>query len=689
MSRINTNVSSLVAQNTLRRSNADLQTSLTRLSTGLRINDGKDDPAGLIASESLRRDITSIDKAIGNSERANQMIATADSALAKVSDLLNDIRGLVTEAANSGVLSVEQIAANQLQIDSSLEAIDRIAQITTFQGKRLLDGSLSFLNNAGSVSSVNDIEIRQAVLGSAGQVRVDVDINSAATQGEITNAASVSTNAQANATIYFASEANLTGFTDGATDILIRGTTPGSSLDGVKFSFAADTTAVGSETAVYDKNANTVTIYINNAAATTAGNVVTAIDALVEFDAINQGAAGDAIDGTDANDVAVTDTTLADKIAITAATSGADFNNMAISVVSDSSTLVGAPTAIYSASQNTLKLYINDAADTVLGTLATAISSLAEFSGATATAGNGDGDVRGDTADGNATANTDTTGGGVLVADLTLQITGQQGTEVFNFTTGASVNQMVSAITLVSDATGVTAQQSGSTLTLKSTNYGSNAFVDVNVVSEGAGGSFETGLSATRSTGTDIVAVVNGINANGDGNKFSIDTSTLDMSITVSDGSSENFEFDITGGGAIFQLGPNVVTNQQAALGIDSVNTARLTGVNGGLFELASGNAKAVATDAVGAGKVLDEVISKVTGLRGRLGAFQRTTLESNIASLQDTLANLTEAESSIRDADFAKESAALTRAQILVQSGTSVLAIANSNPQNVLALIR
>ena len=80
---------------------------------------------------------------------------------------------------------------------------------------------------------------------------------------------------------------------------------------------------------------------------------------------------------------------------------------------------------------------------------------------------------------------------------------------------------------------------------------------------------------------------------------------------------------------------------------------------------------------------------TRVTSLRGRLGAFQKTTLETNIFALNDTLAALTEAESSIRDADFADESARLTRAQILVQSGTSVLAIANQNPQNVLALLR
>jgi flagellin len=58
------------------------------------------------------------------------------------------------------------------------------------------------------------------------------------------------------------------------------------------------------------------------------------------------------------------------------------------------------------------------------------------------------------------------------------------------------------------------------------------------------------------------------------------------------------------------------------------------------------------------------------------------------VAALQDTLVNLTDAESAIRDADFAVESAALTRSQILVQSGTAVLTIANQNPQNVLALL-
>jgi flagellin len=260
---------------------------------------------------------------------------------------------------------------------------------------------------------------------------------------------------------------------------------------------------------------------------------------------------------------------------------------------------------------------------------------------------------------------------------------------VFNFEAGASVNQILAAVNLVSDATGVAATQESGALVLNSTAYGSDAFVDVDVLDEGVAGTFESGLTTARTEGTDIQATVNGVNADGDGNVLRINTATLDLKLTVSDGDETNFTFEITGGGALFQLGPDVVSNQQARLGIQSINAAKLGGPSGRLYELASGGSKSLLTDPNGAFRVVDEVIDKVTTLRGRLGAFQRTTLDTNVASLTDTLTNLTEAESAIRDADFAKESSALTRAQILVQSGTSVLSIANSNPQSVLSLLR
>src|SRR5205085_3599237 len=132
---------------------------------------------------------------------------------------------------------------------------------------------------------------------------------------------------------------------------------------------------------------------------------------------------------------------------------------------------------------------------------------------------------------------------------------------------------------------------------------------------------------------------------------------------------------NITGGGAVFQLGPNVVTNQQARIGVGSVSTGTLGGTDGRLYELRSGYGKDLATNPNGATLIVDEAINKVTSLRGRLGAFQRTTIETNVNALKDTVTNLTQAESQIRDADFASETAALTRAQVLTQSGTQVLA--------------
>jgi len=687
MTRINTNVSSLIAQNSLSRTNNQLQTALTRLSTGLRINSGKDDPAGLIASEALRSDISSIQKAISNSQRANQIIATADSALGQVSSLLNDIRALVTEAANKGALSDDEIAANQLQIDSSLEAINRIAQTTTFQGRRLLDGSLDFITTVGSVSSVVDAEIHQANLGATGSINVDVDITSAATRAEITTASGAfSANTQATATLKFRPEAQLTGFNDAAAVVNIVAAEPGEKYEGVVVSFVADTTPVGSEFAEYDENTKTLKIHINNAAPTTTGNVVAAINATTQFDASTPDATK-VIDGSLAGDQAVTDTTDADEIVITAANAGPNFNNVAISVVADSGTPAGSPTAVYDPVANTLKLFINNSANTTLANAATAINNLAEFN-ATANA-NGDGNINGGTPDADATANTNNTGGGTLLADLVVEIAGKNGSQVFNFQQSASINDMVNAIKLVSDATGVTASQNNGILTLRSTDYGSKAFVQVNVINEGAGGMFKKKLSATRATGTDIKARINGVEATADGNTFSINTATLNLSLTVAAGTSNGFQFEITGGGALFQVGPDVVSTQQARLGIGSVNTASLGGVNGRLYELASGQSKSLANDPTGAAAVIDEVINKVASLRGRLGAFQRTVLDTNIASLNDTLSNLVDAESSIRDADFAKETANLTRAQILVQAGTSVLAIANQNPQNVLALLR
>src|SRR3982751_326587 len=111
MARINTNVASLTAQRGLQKSQKQLGSTLQRLSTGLRINRGADDPAGLIASEGLRSEISGISQAIDNSSRASNVISTAEGALGEVAAMLLNIKDLIVEAANSGALSPEEVNA--------------------------------------------------------------------------------------------------------------------------------------------------------------------------------------------------------------------------------------------------------------------------------------------------------------------------------------------------------------------------------------------------------------------------------------------------------------------------------------------------------------------------------------------------------------------------------------------------
>src|SRR6185295_20112963 len=105
-----------------------LDKSLERLSTGLKINSGGDNPAGLIASENLRAEKQGITQAIDNAGRANNIVGTAEGGLSEVSNLLTQLQSLVNQSANSGGLSKEEFSANQLQVDSVLQTINRISQ---------------------------------------------------------------------------------------------------------------------------------------------------------------------------------------------------------------------------------------------------------------------------------------------------------------------------------------------------------------------------------------------------------------------------------------------------------------------------------------------------------------------------------------------------------------------------------
>ncbi|HTN77054.1 MAG TPA: flagellin, partial [Pirellulaceae bacterium] len=345
------------------------------------------------------------------------------------------------------------------------------------------------------------------------------------------------------------------------------------------------------------------------------------------------------------------------QITFTAVKAGAEFDNINVVFEDDATVTAGGETGVYDANTKTLTIRIEEGAtdaDDIIALITNDDDLKANFTAARATGGNGT---------------------GLVTSDDTAKLTG-----------GVSDNGTVDGTSLIGNS-----DLANQGLSFRATKFGSDSFVSVKALN----GSFkltdDAGTSSDRNVGTDVNARINGIAAIGKGLKASLNTASLDLSFSVSstvgDGSSLNF--NITGGGALFQLGPKVVSNQQARLGIRSVSTASIGSENGRLFEIRSGGAKALDKDIGGAAKIVDDVIGVVTQLRGSLGAFQKTTLETNIYTLNDTLANLTEAESSIRDADFAAESAKLTRAQILVQSGTSVLGIANQNPQSVLSLLR
>ena len=188
MARINTNVSSLVAQRVLGNNNKSLGTSLERLSTGLKINTGKDDPAGLIASENLRSEKTGITAALENAERAGNVIGIAEGGLSEVSSLLNEVQGLVNDSANTGGLSQEEIDANQLQVDSILNTINRLAQSTSFQGQKLLNGAKDYTVDGATASNFQNLRVNRAKLLDGADLTVGVTVTSAATQAKLSGA---------------------------------------------------------------------------------------------------------------------------------------------------------------------------------------------------------------------------------------------------------------------------------------------------------------------------------------------------------------------------------------------------------------------------------------------------------------------------------------------------------------------
>jgi flagellin len=147
--RINNNITALIAQGNLLKTQNSLTTSIERLSSGLRINRGADDAAGLTISEKLRGQIKGLNRAVLNAQDGISLIQTAEGALNENASILNRIRELTIQASNDTLTTNDRLEI-QKEIDQLVEEVDRVAFTTEFNTKKLLDGT------ASSIVSVNE-----------------------------------------------------------------------------------------------------------------------------------------------------------------------------------------------------------------------------------------------------------------------------------------------------------------------------------------------------------------------------------------------------------------------------------------------------------------------------------------------------------------------------------------------------
>ena len=158
---------SLTAQRTYAANAKSLGGILEKLATGQRINRGKDDPAGLITSENFRAVLAALDAETRVMQRVDSVANVAESALSEISGLLVEATGLAVASANTAGVSDAERAANQMELDSIVFSINRIANSTSFNGDRLLDGTATLSAGGGSIT------ISNAAASALGEIDID------------------------------------------------------------------------------------------------------------------------------------------------------------------------------------------------------------------------------------------------------------------------------------------------------------------------------------------------------------------------------------------------------------------------------------------------------------------------------------------------------------------------------------
>lgn len=245
--RVNLNTAAMNASRNLAANDTRMGKSIERLSSGYRINSAADDPAGLVNSENLRAQIGGLGQAISNSQDAVNMVKTAEGALTEVHSLLQSMRNLAVHAANAGANSNEAVSADQAQIKSAVESLNRISSTTAFGSKKLLDGS------AGFTSNITGAAVSSMSMGGSGSVFQG--INGASVSVNVTQAATKTSSAGA----AFAADVS-----EAAGNVQINGVDIGTFAAGtdnsaIEAAINAKTAETGVK-ATYDSGAHTFTL---------------------------------------------------------------------------------------------------------------------------------------------------------------------------------------------------------------------------------------------------------------------------------------------------------------------------------------------------------------------------------------------------------------------------------------------
>lgn len=313
---INTNIASLNAQRNLNKSQGMLNTSLQRLSSGMRINSAKDDAAGLAISERFTAQIKGLNQAVRNSNDGISLAQTAEGALGEVTNNLQRMRELAVQSANATNSSSDRVAM-QAEVTQLMAEVDRVAGQTNFNGVKLLDGTFSSQTfqvgaNVGetiNVSSIVNATKQGLGIDDSAATRTDgTAVTTALTAGDLTvNGTDVGAVGKDAKLIAAAITATSTSVTASATTTV---------------SLGAYTSSAG---AIGDTHTLTVSgVAVTGTAAATNGVTAAEMDTALTAAATALTAAGVTYTGTFAGDDVVFTDTDGDNITLAEASTGTD-----------------------------------------------------------------------------------------------------------------------------------------------------------------------------------------------------------------------------------------------------------------------------------------------------------------------------------------------------------------------------